>query len=112
MPNLSVPGTVKFDSTAVTGTGAVTLDGTAASVFIVSLTGNVTSFAFANVPNGQIVEVHFIQDATGSRTLAGIDSSVKTAGTLTLTTTANKRDVVRWRNVSGVFYEVGRSLNQ
>lgn len=93
--------------------GAVTLDLTSGSVFIVNLTGNVTALAFSNAGStGQDIEVHFVQDATGSRTLAGINAAIKVAGgTLTLTTTAGKRDIVRFRQISGVFYETSRSMN-
>lgn len=92
--------------------GSITLDLSTASTFIVNLTGNVTGWTFSNGVAGQAAEVHFVQDATGSRTLAGTNASIKLAGgSLTLTTTASKRDVLRFRNVAGTFYETSRSLN-
>lgn len=93
--------------------GAVTCDLTLGSVFILNLTGSITSFAFSNVPaDGAHFEVHFIQDATGSRTLSGVNGAVKLAGgSLVLTTTASKRDVVRFTAHAGGSWEVSRSLN-
>lgn len=94
--------------------GAVALDCSLGSVFFLSLTGNVTSFNITVPPaNSGTVEVHFIQDATGSRTLSGVNAAVKLAGgALTLTTTASKRDVLRFRyNGTSTFYETDRSLN-
>ncbi|MGA5426615.1 hypothetical protein ACPCVL_07425 [Streptomyces koyangensis] len=81
---------------------------------MLTLTGNVTSFPFSNPQSQrQEVEVHFLQDATGSRTLAGVSSLIKWAGGTapTLTTTASRRDIFRFRYVAGSYYEVSRSMN-
>lgn len=94
--------------------GAVTLDVRNGTGFELNLTGNVTSFAITNPgQTGRMVELHFVQDATGSRTLSGVNASIKRAGgSLTLSTGANKRDVIRLRHVGGgVFVEVARALN-
>lgn len=96
--------------------GAITLDVSLGAVIVVNLTGAVTSWTFSNVPtataSGQAIEVHFVQDATGGRTLAGANAAIKLAGgTLTLSTGANKRDVIRFRQVGATIYEVSRSLN-
>jgi hypothetical protein len=93
--------------------GTVTLNLSQGSVFVVNITGNVTGWSFSNPGNsGQYIEVHFVQDATGSQTLAGANSSIKLAGgALTLTTTANKRDIIRFRQISGTYYECARTLN-
>jgi Pectate lyase superfamily protein/Repeat of unknown function (DUF5907) len=117
--NLNNPAHLKsrcFVSSVVTlnnQSGTVTLDIASGSVFVVNMTGNVTSLAFSNsVTGGEDIEVHFVQDATGSRTLAGVSGSIRLAGgALTLTTTASKRDIVRFRSISGTFYEVARSMN-
>jgi hypothetical protein len=94
-------------------TGATTVDGSLGSVFYLSLTGNVTGFTFSNLVVGKRYEIHFIQDATGSRTLAVNATVVKLAGgALTLTTTASKRDVLQFRAISSsVVVEIGRTLN-
>jgi len=94
--------------------GALTCDLSATSIHVPTLTGNLTSFAFSNPVNQrQDIEVHFIQDATGSRTLAGASASIKWAGGVapTLTTTAGRRDIFRFRNVLSVYYEISRSMN-
>jgi len=93
--------------------GTVTLDIATGSIFIVTLTGNVTSWTLSNgVVSGEELEVHFLQDGTGSRTLAGAGGAMKLAGgALTLTTTASKRDILRFRNIGGQFWETSRSMN-
>lgn len=107
-----------FISTVVTLTGqsgAVTLDLSLGSIFVVNLVGNVTSLTFSNPGNnGQDVEVHFVQDATGSRTLAGANASIKwqSATAPTLTVTASRRDIFRFRQIGSSYYEnAGRSMN-
>ena len=91
--------------------GAVVLDLSTASVFLVNLTGNVTSLTFTNPgSDGAEVEIQFIQDGTGSRTLAGVDTAINLAGALTLTTTLNKRDILTFRTIGGQLYEKSRSL--
>jgi len=93
-------------------TGAATINA-AANVVVATLTGNVTSLAFTgvNTTNGEL-EVHFVQDATGSRTL-GTVTGVKWAGGAapTWSTAAGSWDVIGFRPIGGVLYEVRRSLN-
>lgn len=96
--------------------GAVSANLTNGSVQLLTLTGNVTSFTFQNAVgmsgSAAECEVHFIQDGTGSRTLAGAHASIKWAGAApTLTTTAGRRDIFRFRISGGSFYEISRSMN-
>lgn len=94
--------------------GALSADLATGGLFIAALTGNITSFAFTNAgTSGQMIEVHFVQDATGSRTLSGASASIKWAGGAapTLTTTASRRDIFRFTQISGSYYEVSRSMN-
>lgn len=94
--------------------GAVQIDLSKGSMFELDLTGNVTGWSFINVDAyaDEVLELHFVQDATGSRTLAGAPAAVKFAGgSLTLSTGASKRDIVQLRRVGTNFYERGRSLN-
>lgn len=94
--------------------GALSLNLAQASVHIITLTGNATSFAFTSPQySGQEIEVQFIQDATGSRTLAGVSSTIKWAAAAapTLTTTANRRDIFRFRFYNTQYFEVSRSMN-
>lgn len=78
-----------------------------------ALTGNVTGWSISGTPvSGQEIEITWIQDATGSRTLAGGPGTVKHAGAaLTLTTTANRRDVVTYRYDGTNWIEKSRSMN-
>jgi hypothetical protein len=96
--------------------GSVSVDFTNAALWELTLTGNITALSFANVNGvaGWLIELHFIQDATGSRTLAGANASIKWAGgsSPTLTTTAGRRDVFQFRKLAGPIYvEVARSMN-
>jgi hypothetical protein len=94
--------------------GAVTLNLALGSIFVVNLTGNVTSLAFSNaLYGGQVpIIIHFQQDATGSRTLAGTAASIKLAGgALILSTGANKRDIITLTTDGGSYWETARSLN-
>lgn len=104
-----------LNGSSSSGGASLSLDLTKSLVFYVSLTANVTSWTFTGMSalsGSQQVEVHFIQDATGGRTLAGANAAIKLAGgALTLSTGANKRDIVVFRLVNGVLYEVSRSLN-
>ncbi|SHH06484.1 hypothetical protein [Bradyrhizobium erythrophlei] len=50
-------------------TGTVTIDGNTGSRFVGTLVGNVT-IATTNMKPGQVLELSFVQDATGSRTVS------------------------------------------
>lgn len=99
--------TVSFSATP-------TFDPSLGSYAQITMTGNITSWTLttSGLVSGQFFTLVFIQDGTGSRTLAGAPASVKYAGgSLTLTATASKRDAItfRWDGTSA--YEVARSLN-
>ena len=107
--------------TATPSAGVLTINQSRDNVFLIPMSANITSVVFTNGDSkkGQMIELHFVQDATGSRTLAGLPSAVKLAGgAITLTTTASKRDVLALRQVAnaadsgGVKYaEISRSMN-
>lgn len=108
--DLGVRSLISAVAPDVTGSGAITLDLTAGCIFQVWMTGNVTSWAIANPSwGGQEVEVHFIQTG-GGNTLTGSAGAIHLAGTLTLSGGAGKRDIVRFRQISGSFYEISRTL--
>jgi hypothetical protein len=72
----------------------------------VTLTGNVTTIAFANVKAGQAGLIRFIQDGTGSRTIPPtINSTLKCAGgcNYVLSTAANAVDVLGYTCVSATY---------
>lgn len=97
------------------------LDASLGTMIVVSLTGNVTSWSIANAQPGELITVVFVQDATGSRTLASAASNIKflnttylgsTAGTApTLTTTASKRDSFTFRYDGTNYVEQSRVMN-
>jgi hypothetical protein len=98
---------------AFNGSGAITADLTSGALQLITLTGNVTSFAINQVSGDTSeCEIHFIQDATGSRTLAGFAAAIKWAGGVApaWSTTAGYRDIIRFRVLSGTFYEIARSI--
>ncbi len=82
-------------------------------MMVVTMTGDITSWSFTStVVDGVEFDVHFAQDATGSRLLSGKAGTILLAGgALTLTTTPGKRDILRFRRDGSGFYEVGRSMN-
>lgn len=64
---------------------ALTIDAADGNVWTVSaLTGNVTSFAITNMADGQSIQVRFVQDATGNRTVA-LPAGAKIDGAISLT---------------------------
>ena len=81
--------------TDTTNTGTVTLDFSANQNFVLTLTGNVTLANPSTEAVGQSGFIAFIQDGTGSRTVAlGTDYETAAAAGLTLTATASATDLV------------------
>jgi hypothetical protein len=84
--------------------GVLTINLAVGRVFTVSLTQNITSIVFQNVPAVSAVNVQiiFTQDATGGRTVT-FPSSFKWSGgtSLPVTTTANAIDVLNIMTVNG-----------
>lgn len=91
--------------------GAVSIDLAAtakSNKLILTLTGNVTSFALANAVDGASYSITFLQDATGGRTLPNpLGTAFKFSGGTqpTWTTTANARDklVLDYDGTAGLF---------
>lgn len=75
-------------------TGAVTLDLATGFNFVLTLTGNITLAVPSNMTSGDSGVIYFVQDATGSRTLA-LNAAIKKPGSApTLSTAANAVDRV------------------
>jgi hypothetical protein len=93
---ITVTGTaVATTDTDTTNTGSVTLDFAAKQNFVLTLTGNVTLANPTTEQVGQSGFIAFIQDGTGSRTVAlGTDYETPAAAGLTLTATASATDLV------------------
>jgi hypothetical protein len=81
--------------TDTSNSGTVDLDFTDNTNFVLTLTGNITSLTASNEVVGQSGFITFIQDGTGSRTVA-LHGDYETAGGsgLTLTSTASATDIV------------------
>ena len=77
--------------------GALSINLASAQVFRITLTGNVTSFNTSGGVPGLLYKVYFIQDATGNRTLAGLDAKLKTEDdrTILLSTTPGAVDLLQ-----------------
>jgi len=94
--------------------GAVVFDLTAGRVQVCNMVGNVTGWTLTGtLTDGEEFEIWFQQDATGSRTLSAPGAGIVLASnnTLALTTTANHRDIIRFRSYGNTLWETGRSLN-
>ena len=93
---ITVTGTaVATTDTDTTNTGTVTLDFAANQNFVLTLTGNVTLANPTTEQVGQSGFIAFIQDGTGSRTVAlGTDYETAAAAGLTLTATTSATDLV------------------
>ena len=82
-------------NTDTSNTGSVTLDFSTHQNFVLTLTGNVTLANPSTEAVGQSGFIAFIQDSTGSRTVAlGTDYETPAAAGLTLTSTARATDLV------------------
>ncbi len=93
---ITITGTaVATTDTDTSNTGSVTLDFAAKQNFVLTLTGNVTLANPTTEQVGQSGFIAFIQDGTGSRTVAlGTDYETPAAAGLTLTATASATDLV------------------
>lgn len=81
--------------TDATNTGSITLNFSTNQNFVLTLTGNVTLANPSTEAVGQSGFIAFIQDGTGSRTVAlGTDYETAGAAGLTLTSTASATDLV------------------
>jgi hypothetical protein len=81
--------------TDTSNTGSVTLNFSTNQNFVLTLTGNVTLANPSTEAIGQSGFIAFIQDGTGSRTVAlGTDYETPAAAGLTLTSTASATDLV------------------
>lgn len=91
---------------------AQTVTFTAGALAILTLTNNLTSLTFAGGTTDGVYELHLVQDATGSRTLSAPAAAIKWAGGApTLTATASKRDIFRFRYDGTNWWEISRSMN-
>jgi hypothetical protein len=103
-------GIMTINSGAYTPTNTVTFGATLtvnaalSNAFSATLTGNVTTFTVSNLADGQSVTVRFVQDATGSRTIAWGTLKWPGGSVPALSTAANAVDVLVLSNIAGVVY--------
>ena len=92
----TMTGAVKGSTdTDTSNSGSITLDFATNQNFVLTLTGNVTLANPSTEVVGQSGFIAFIQDGTGSRTVAlGTDYETAAAAGLTLTATASATDLV------------------
>lgn len=67
-------------------TATATLDASLGSVFVVTMGANVTSWNITNAIIGQHISITWVQDGTGTRTLAGANTNIKFLPTVYLAT--------------------------
>lgn len=92
------------DSSPSSSSGAITFDIDVGNIFDVTLTENITSITFSNVPGTGCVNIVLVltQDATGSRTVTWPASVKWHGGTApTLTTTGNAVDIITMFTIDG-----------
>jgi hypothetical protein len=90
--------------TATTASSTTSLDLSTGNVFTINLSTNISTLTLTNAAVGTYL-VKFVQDATGSRTVS-FPAAWKWAGGIspTLTTTANKLDIVTLVYDGTIFY--------
>lgn len=84
-------------------TGAATIDFDSGNVQELTFTGNVTSTTLSNLKEGAIYFIIFKQSAGGGNTLASTNINVP-GGSLTLTATANARDLFQCAAIGTELY--------
>lgn len=79
----------------------------------ITLTANITGWTIPGGVGDMEVTINFIQDGTGSRTLAGAGGNIRLAGALTLSTGAGKCDTIclKWNANLAAWVEKSRALN-
>lgn len=108
---LTVAATQRYDNGSI-GAGGITFDRKNAEFQTATLTANSTLNISTATPSiGNTLRLQLVQDATGSR-VATWGSNIKTAGTLTLSTTANANDVITFVFDGTNWREISRSLGQ
>ncbi|RKY32398.1 MAG: hypothetical protein DRP74_02685 [Candidatus Omnitrophota bacterium] len=89
-----------------------TFDCDEGDIFKITLTGNITGITLKNAYQGRTITIIFLQDAIGSRTVAGWASNVKLAGAaFTVTSTASVYSAITLTYTGSVWVEVARSLD-
>lgn len=96
---------------AQTTGGAVTVDFFTGNIQQITLNANITSLTLSNLKDGGLYMLVLVQDATGSRTFTKPSTLIVPGGTYTITSTANKRDIL-WGYSDGtnLYVQVAQNL--
>jgi hypothetical protein len=102
-----ITGAARTPSTATNATATTTLDCRASNVFRVAMGTNITTLTLSNPGDGQTVNIRFVQDGTGGRTVTW-PASFRWAGASapTLSTAADRVDLL----VASYFADTGTWL--
>lgn len=87
-------------------------DASAGDIQEMQMTGNVTSSSITNATKGQRLTLILTQDGTGSRLMTWPSDLKLAGGSVTLTTTASRKDVFTFMYDGTNWRELSRSLNQ
>ena len=98
-----VAGIMEAAEYALTYAANIEINWNNGSTQYVVLTGN-TTFTFVNPVNGQVYRIRVTQDATGSRTVTWPTITWAGGSVPTLTTTANKSDIITLLYSNGAYY--------
>lgn len=92
-------------------TGATTFNVINGEFIKATLTGNITVTLTSGDYTGQELVLSLVQDGTGNRTVTWPSNFKKAGGSLTLSTAASARDIIRMRFDGTNWIELSRSLN-
>lgn len=109
---LDIYNQLVYQAKVVTYASSIVIDASNTQTAVITLTGNITGITINNASAGRKLRFVFIQDSSGSHTLAGWPSSVKFAGgSFTITSTASKTSIIDLEYENSLWLETGRSLN-
>lgn len=96
----------------VTYAASITVDADEAETFFITLTGNITAIAIKNPDTGRRIKFIFLQDGTGSRTVAGWPAAVLLSGAaFTVTSNANRYSTISFEYVNSKWIEIARTTD-
>ncbi|MBI4480480.1 MAG: hypothetical protein HY651_10700 [Acidobacteria bacterium] len=110
--SLDVSGAIRSTLTTVTSGSTPTFNAALGNSFKMILNQNVSSSSITNGQGGQIITLILCQDGSGNRTMTWPTNLKLAGGAFTLTTTANKCDVLTAIYDGTNWYEIARATNE
>lgn len=96
----------------VTYAASITVDADEAETFFVTLTGNITGITIKNPDTGRKIKFIFLQDGTGSRTVAGWGSDVMLSGdAFSVTSNASRYTTISFEYINSNWIEIARTTD-